>query len=119
MKRPLATLSVFLLAGWGLPGFTPALAQAPPAATAVAANETAAWRQDLAAWRAQREREIAAPDGWLTLAGLEWLKPGVNSIGSAAGSQIRLNAQAPEHLGLLTLTGQTVQLLAPAGGFPA
>jgi uncharacterized protein (DUF1684 family) len=96
----------------------PALAQDSPS-TLAASAEDAAWRQDLAAWRAQRERQITAPDGWLTLAGLEWLKPGVNSVGSAAGNQIRLNAPAPERMGLLTVNGATVQLLAPAGGFPA
>jgi uncharacterized protein len=79
---------------------------------------------DLLAWRAQRERELSAPDGWLTLVGLDWLKSGVNSFGSAADCQIRLNTKAPEHMGMLTVSGagpkdQVVQLLAPPGGFPA
>jgi uncharacterized protein (DUF1684 family) len=78
-----------------------------------------AWRQNLVAWRAQRERELAAPDGWLSLVGLEWLKPGINSVGTAADCQIRLHAQAPDHIGLLTVSGKVVQLLSPAGGFPA
>ncbi len=71
------------------------------------------------AWRAQREHELAAPDGWLTLIGLEWLKPGVNSFGTAADCAIRIRAQAPQHFGVLTVSGTTVQLLAPSGGFPA
>jgi uncharacterized protein len=88
-------------------------------APAPATEPAGAWRQSLLDWRAQREHELAAPDGWLTLVGLDWLKTGVNSIGTAADCQIRLHAQAPEHLGLLTVSGKTVQLLAPAGGFPA
>jgi uncharacterized protein (DUF1684 family) len=119
MKRRLTGLGVltlmFLSTGWGLLGSTTARAQSSAAATV----DTAAWQQNLSAWRAQREREIAAPDGWLTLAGLEWLKPGINSVGSGADNRIRLQAGAPERLGLLTVSGQTVQLLEPVGGFPA
>jgi uncharacterized protein (DUF1684 family) len=50
---------------------------------------------------------------------MEWLKPGINSFGSAADNHIRLMAPGPEHLGLLTVNNETVQLLSPAGGFPA
>jgi len=99
--------------------------QAIPSASAQSATVAAdnspdtQWRRELDAWRTQREHELSAPDGWLTLVGLEWLKPGVNSFGTAADCAIRIRAQAPEHFGLLTVSGSTVQLLAPAGGFPA
>jgi uncharacterized protein (DUF1684 family) len=133
--KGLASFALVLLpAGLFASAATFASAQEAAAATAYApATEDAAWRQELAAWRAQRERDLAAPEGWLTLVGLEWLKSGVNSVGAAADNQIKLPAsspdQAPAHLGLLTVsgkpvtgkaqTGQTVQLLAPTGGFPA
>ncbi len=77
------------------------------------------WQRQVEAWRAQRDRELTAPDGWLTLVGLEWLKPGINSFGSAADNGIKLRSKAPEHVGLLTVSGATVQLLAPKGGFPS
>jgi uncharacterized protein (DUF1684 family) len=113
-----------------------AAASQPVAASAAA---PAQWQQEIRAWRLQREKEISAPDGWLALAGLEWLNPGINSVGSAADNKIHLPGQAPEHLGLLTVmdsppssgskpshaspqaapTSTTIQLLAPAGGFPA
>jgi hypothetical protein len=93
------------------------LAQSAPSASANGGDGH--WRQEVDQWRAQREREISAPDGWLTLIGLEWLKPGVNSFGTAEGSTIKIRAKAPEHFGLLTVSGTNVQLLAPAGGFPA
>lgn len=84
----------------------------------------AVWQQNLSTWRAQREHSLAAPDGWLTLVGLEWLKSGVNSIGSAADNTIRLGEHAPAHIGMLTVSGKTpkdtiIQLLSPNGGFPA
>lgn len=81
------------------------------------ADAEAAWRKQLEAWRAEREHELTAPDGWLTLVGLDWLKPGVNSFGSAPENQVHV-AGAPAHIGLLTVSGKTVQLLSPSGGFP-
>ena len=80
---------------------------------------------DLAQWRADRAKSLAAPDGWLTLVGLEWLKPGKNSIGLAADNQIHLHGHAPEHLGVIEVNGTAgaqkteLKLEAPAGGFPA
>jgi uncharacterized protein len=86
------------------------------------AAEAGPWQQQLAAWRAQREKAVSAPEGWLTLAGLDWLKTGISSIGSSPDSQVRLPAAAPAHLGMLTVSGkapdQVVQLLSPSGGFP-
>ncbi len=97
-------------------GVARAQAVAEKAATPSAAG-LAQWQGDVAAWRAARAQEISAADGWLTLAGLEWLKPGFNTVGSAADNQIRLAGQAPEHLGMLTVNAGVVQLLAPSGGF--
>ena len=88
-------------------------------ASAPAASGDAQWRQSLLDWRTARERELSAPDGWLTLIGLDWLKTGVNTFGAAADCTLRLHAQAPDHIGLLTVSGKIVQLLSPAGGFPA
>lgn len=95
------------------------ISQPSPAESAAASTADASWRADVDAWRAQRERELAAPDGWLTLVGLEWLKSGVNTFGTGADNSIRIRAQAPQRFGLLTVSGTTVQLLSPAGGFPA
>lgn len=93
--------------------------QGDPVVSTRASAADPEWLQQLTAWRSQREKEISAPDGWLTLVGLEWLKPGINSFGSADENQIKIRAQGPPHLGLLTVSGTTVQLLAPSGGFPA
>jgi uncharacterized protein (DUF1684 family) len=74
-------------------------------------------RED-AEWRAERARKLSAPDGWLTLVGLDWLKPGDNSVGLAADNQIQLKGHAPEHLGVIHVEGDKLLLQAPAGGFP-
>jgi len=90
----------------------------PADAQATVTSAESEWRQDLDAWRARRALEVDAQDGWLTLAGLEWLKPGANSVGAAADNGIQLHAQAPDHIGLFTVSDKTVQLAATIDGFP-
>jgi hypothetical protein len=77
------------------------------------------WQKDLLDWRAKHTAELRKPDGWLSLAGLEWLEPGDNSFGGAADNKIHLSGTKVAQLGVLQLDGQTVRLLEPAGGFPA
>ena len=116
----------------------PAATQDAPPSAPAHPQVYAQWSEDLAAWRAAREQAIGAPDGWLTLVGMEWLNTGVNSIGTAPDNQIRVHAKAPDHIGLITVSGTTasakprkgkpqggapqsapiIQLLAPTGGFP-
>jgi uncharacterized protein (DUF1684 family) len=84
---------------------------------ALAAPQETSWEEDTAAWRTGHQADLLKPDGWLSLTGLEWLQPGDNSVGSAAGNRIRLPA-GPTHLAILHLEGETVTLTPPAGGFP-
>jgi len=94
------------------------LASQPTAAQTAVTSTESEWRQDVATWREMRAKQIDAPGGWLTLVGMEWLKPGANSVGAASDNQIHVQAEAPDHIGLLTVSGKTVQLLSIAGGFP-
>jgi uncharacterized protein (DUF1684 family) len=64
-------------------------------------NADNAYLQEIERWHAQRIERLTAPNGWLSLAGLEWLKPGANRIGSARDNDIVL-AKAPAHLGTIT-----------------
>jgi uncharacterized protein (DUF1684 family) len=109
----------FFLLSFSLAWILPATIPAQPAASFKVTTDESLWREQLATWRAQREKQIAAPDGWLTLSGLEWLNPGVNSIGAASDNRIVLRLKVPDHIGLITVSGQTVQLLSPTGGFPS
>ena len=66
-------------------------------------------------WQTQRNAKLRNSDSWLTLVGLFWLKPGDNTIGSAASSDCVLpKGSAPEHAGVLHLAGNTVDY-RPAG----
>ncbi|MBB3227406.1 hypothetical protein FHW69_002029 [Luteibacter sp. Sphag1AF] len=71
------------------------------AATSVVGGD-AGYVQSIEKYRAQRLETLTGPSGWLTLIGLEWLKPGANSIGTAADNDIVLKA-GPAHLGVITL----------------
>ena len=88
-----------------------------PGTSEDSAKDTELWRKDVLDWRAKHAADLQKPDGWLSLAGLEWLAPGENSFGGAADNKIRL-AGAPEHLGVLELKDTTVTLKEPPGGFP-
>jgi len=41
-------------------------------------------------WRSDEERDLRKEDGWLTLAGLFWLKDGVNTVGVGSDFDVRL-----------------------------
>ncbi len=57
-------------------------------------------------FRADREAALKADGGWLSVAGLFWLKEGSNRIGSAKGSDVELPAGvAPAAVGVLNLRG--------------
>ena len=96
----------------------PALAASHRKSNSAAKSPIAQWRRDEDAWRAKRGKDISAPDGWLSLVALDWLKPGKNSVGLAADNQLRLAGHAPDHLGVIDVEGSQISLLAPPGGFP-
>jgi uncharacterized protein len=75
--------------------------------------DDAAYRKQIQDWRAHRIERLTAPNGWLSLIGLEWLKDGANKIGSAKDNAIVI-AKAPAHLGSITLDrGKATMSLDP------
>jgi uncharacterized protein len=85
---------------------------------ALAQTSPADWRRDLLTWRELQAQKLQAADGWLSLAGLEWLNDGDNTFGSASDNRIRIEGEVAPHLGMLRLSGNTVTLAPPTGGFP-
>ena len=49
-------------------------------------------------WKEGRLERLLQPHGWLSLVGLEWLKVGENTMGSAPGSDVQLHS-GPEYIG--------------------
>jgi uncharacterized protein (DUF1684 family) len=73
---------------------------------------------ELAKWRQSQEDELKADEGFLSVAGLCWLKEGDNSIGTDEASTVRLPAGAgPAHAGVITLHGDKVTMLVNDGVF--
>jgi uncharacterized protein len=70
-------------------------------------------------WRAKRTTTLLAPDGWFSLVGLDWLRPGKTTVGVAKDNAIQLTGDAAAYVAVFDLEGQQVQLLPPPGGFPA
>lgn len=81
-------------------------------------NVPANWQSALLAWRAEQAKHLQEPTGWLTLIGLEWLKPGDNSVGSASGNAVVLGAQASPHLGIVRLNSRTIDLVPAGAAYP-
>jgi len=67
-----------------------------------ASSTPSAYEQQIQQWRSGRVQRLTAPDGWLSLIGLEWLNDGDSRIGSADDNDIVLKA-GPAHLGTVTL----------------
>ena len=72
----------------------------------VQAADIDSYKQGIEQWQAGRVERLTAPDGWLSLIGLEWLQPGANRVGSAADNDIVLSA-GPAHLGVVTLAADS------------
>jgi hypothetical protein len=60
------------------------------------------YEDEIMQWRRDRETALKQEGGWLDVAGLYWLKPGENSVGAEASSQLVLPAgKAPARVGKL------------------
>jgi uncharacterized protein (DUF1684 family) len=70
------------------------------------------YRAEILKYRAAREAELKADDGWLTVTGLFLLKPGTNVAGSAAGSDVHLPSKAPARMGVFELKDDKVTFTA-------
>jgi uncharacterized protein (DUF1684 family) len=73
------------------------------------------YRADVERWRAARDARLRAPDGWLALVGLVWLKPGTNRFGGGRDNDVPLPGAAPAHAGALVVEGRTVRLVLESG----
>jgi hypothetical protein len=65
----------------------------------------------LEAWRTAQEAALRAPESWLSLIGLFWLKDGPNRVGSAFDSEVLLAADvAPPFVGEICLRDGEVRV---------
>jgi uncharacterized protein (DUF1684 family) len=109
-----AALLVVILAACG---GEPTPATPPPTATPNTPSPVSpAYVQELQRWRAERIQRLRAPDGWLSLAGLFWLKEGANTFGADPGQDLVIPVKgAPPRVGVFTLAKGQVRFAAAVG----
>jgi len=74
------------------------------------------YKAEIEHWRQQREAALKADGGWLTVAGLFWLKDGKNSVGTDKSNSIVLPADsAPPSLGEFDFHSGQTTFLAGSG----
>ena len=67
------------------------------------------YERQIQSWREQMGASLRADDGWLAVAGLFWLREGVNTIGAHPSSDVVLPANsAPDRAGVFQLCGGRV-----------
>ena len=93
-----------------------ALLAATLAAAVGAPAADPAYVQQIETWRRERLQRLTADGGWLTVAGLFWLKPGANTFGADAANAIVLPAHsAPARAGAFVLDKGQVRVEVAAG----
>jgi uncharacterized protein (DUF1684 family) len=108
-KSAAAAVSLLGMTLWGALAF---------GADTKSSADQGAWEHDLLAWRAKRAESLQAPEGWLSLVALGWLKEGDNTVGSADDCRVQIAGKIPAHIAVVRLEKGKLRLLAPDGGFP-
>jgi uncharacterized protein (DUF1684 family) len=93
--------------------FTILLVACSPGQTDMSTDEHTASIED---WHAKRVESLKGPNGWLNIAGLFWLKEGMNTFGSGENNDIVFPAgKITEQAGYFTLRDGTVTMQALEG----
>jgi uncharacterized protein (DUF1684 family) len=93
-----------------------ALSAATLACAVQASTDLAAERAEVEQWRAQRLARLTSETGWLTLAGLFWLKDGENTFGRGKSNALRLdNPALAVNAGSFIKAGNKVRFVAREG----
>ncbi len=79
-----------------------------PSTTTTTADSPAAEQQR---WHVERLARLQAPDGWLTLVGLDFLEEGVAMAGRGAEATLRYAGCASDRIGRFEVAGETVRFL--------
>jgi len=69
------------------------------------APDSTEYLEQLAKWRKEQEFELTQPEGFLSVAGLVWLKDGESTIGSDPTCTVRLSSAVPARVGTLKKLG--------------
>jgi len=74
------------------------------------------YSDEIAKWHADRIERLKSPTGWLSLAGLYWLKPGENTFGTDPANAIVFPAgKGPAIMGTIIVEGANVRVKITPG----
>lgn len=86
-----------------------------PVKPAPGESDQTAYAKEIQKWRSERLEEVNGEDGWTTVVGLFWLKPGLNKLGSDPSNDIPLpRPSASKFVGSIRLDNEVVRLEANA-----
>src|SRR5688572_16772840 len=69
--------------------------------------------QEVEQWHSKRVENLKGPQGWLNVAGLYWLKEGMNTFGSAENNDVVFpSGKIGEHAGYFILNNRVVTMEA-------
>lgn len=78
--------------------------------------DVAVHRDSIEQWHAFRKNAVYGPNGWATLLGLWWMKPGETLIGSDLENTIALpRDRSPKRLGSVWITGDSARFVVGNG----
>jgi len=109
LREPRPTAPVLLALGIACAFLIPGVAQVKPPS-----GSSSEYRRLVESWRAEREANLKADDGWLTLVGLHWLQEGINRIGGDPTAEVPLPQDSPE-IGTIHFAAGTARF-TPATG---
>ncbi len=81
----------------------------------IAAMASDEYVHQLLKWRSEMEANLHRENNWLALAGLFWLRPGINTCGAAPECDLALQEPAPRLLGTFQFDGSNVSLRPEPG----
>jgi uncharacterized protein (DUF1684 family) len=71
-------------------------------------SATPDYTAQIESWRKASEERLKSDTGWLTVAGLFWLKEGPNTFGSAESNDLVFPASAPKNAGVFVRKGKSI-----------
>jgi uncharacterized protein len=77
-------------------------------------TDNSSYVAEIEQWRQVMDHSLRSENGWLSLVGLHWLKPGLNTIGSSPAADIPLPDAAPSELGTLEWANEQFTLKVTA-----
>ncbi|MDH3243341.1 MAG: DUF1684 domain-containing protein [Saprospiraceae bacterium] len=79
------------------------------------ATDASSYQEEVRHWHQDRLNRLKSPDGWLSLAGLFWIREGSSTFGSSDENNIIFPKDAPEQIGTFHRRGDSIWMEVQPG----